>query len=270
METSPTGPVLPLNDLETSTNNDLVQRALNSGMSMVYAYVSHSGAKLFRETNDHREITPAQQSRVYRGPRIAFLDWKQPDLEKSLSQAGIHELAILIPFEIDETKMKTVVDKTGILGIGRRTHQEPYTIVRTPISTKEALGGKVDSSEPAVGLYYYATERGNNNNNVTWQRRPGTQFLYAEIIMPQSLGNLVSDEMHRNPKFVRTLVDAFIRNRHSRTLIASCWDKDGKPPYEAWDARPAEARKFYFADLVANPQDKQLPLQQAIERAVSY
>lgn len=282
MENPTGGPINPI-DLETSANSDLIQQALDSGRSMMRAYTSH-GEQIVQEDRDRRNIYQPEIVRVSSGPRLAFADWVrkayqggpiQPELDQLLAQAGIFEVCVLAPLEKEIMGTRKVVDKPGALGIGKKTHQESYVAGTQQMTIGEAKDGTA-GGELAVALYYYAGDfiRGEGSIPSKFSfadayGRPGN-FLYAEIALPQSLGDPVSNQIRKNPRFVRDLIDAFVRQKHSRGFVIDSWDKYAKPPYQVWDARPVEQRKFYYVDLVQNPQYKQLSLSQAIERALPY
>lgn len=256
-------------DLEVSARENLILSALDSGLSYLSAYTT-TGVALLREKGDRRSGVPNTEH-VYDTPFLAFengnLDW---------NKIGIYEVAVLTPCTKDVEATRTVVDKSGILGIGRKTHEEKYIAKTIPLTVSDATGGLRKGEEASVALYYCATDRGKDRTKDTEMPafrdafdRPGNG-LYVKIILPESVGKAVSEEMVRNPRFIRSLVDAFVRGKYEQSFIAESWDKYAKPPYEVWDARPVGERKFYFADLVKNPQDKRLPMSQVAQRAISY
>lgn len=249
---------------EHSRSNELIQQALNSGISLIEAYTPE-GEKVLQENNDHR--LQVSRERLFAGLDCAFLN-REHRIPKILQQAGIFEAAVIAPLEKTETK--EVVDKEGFLGRGRKTHQESYNV---PVIIDEELGRESNNSQQAISIYYYA----HDSDTFIFEERAFTDrvgrfgnILKAEIVLPPEIGKNIAEEIKRNPKFIRELVEAFVRNKYHKSFIQDSWNRYARPPYQAWDSRPADRRKFYFADLVSHPEDKHLTAEQAINKAVPY
>lgn len=266
MESKPAG--FNQYNLENSQQTNLIQAALSSGLSLVAAYTTH-GHQFLQETNDHRDIGEARK--IYgESLSFAFAAGHFRDAFRLINQAGIYEVAALRPLERPQMATRTVVTGKGFFGLGRKTQQESYVTNVVPMRVEEAITGSDYGEEPTVILGYFATDKGmegiENNFFRDSRGRPGN-YLSAEIILPASLGNLIAEEITKNPKFIRELIDTFVRHKYSEDFVKNSWDKYAKPPYQAWDSLPG--RKFYFANLIKNPQVKQLPVTEAIQRAIS-
>ncbi len=163
-----------------------------------------------------------------------------------------------------------MVDKEGFLGRGRKTHQESY---RAPVTLDEELGRESNNPQQAISIYYYAHDFDTSMLEERAFRDAFRRFgnmLIAEIVLPPEIGKNIAEEIKKNPKFIRELVEAFVKNKYHQSFIQDSWNHYAKPPYQAWDARPADRRKFLFADLIAHPELRQMTAEQAIQKAIPY
>lgn len=241
------------NGLENSQQTNLIQAALSSGLSVMTAYTTR-GQQFLQETTDHRNQWEARK--VYK--EALSLAFAPGEVVRTINRAGIYEVIVIRPLDKPQMATRTVVARKGIFGLGRKNQEESYIAGVVPMTIGEVKADSKHGEELAVAIDYFATDsdvdlgqysrffRGANG-------RPGN-YLSAEIILPASLGDLVADEITANPKFTRELIDAFVRHKHSEDFVKDSWDKYAKPPYQAWDSLPG--RKYYFANLIRDPQAK--------------
>lgn len=221
-----------------------------------------SGLQGFQTVSQEDESRKPPRSGLREGFMKAVKDPKffnHQRLEDPLAEGGLKEMMVLVPAEKDVMATKTV--SKGFLI--RKKHDEIYISGKAPQTVAEILGNEIN--EPAYILYYYSAYK--NKEYRDEFGRPGN-IMNAEIVLPKSVGEDISESIKADPRFVRKLIDSFVRTKYPERFVKEVWEKYGRPPYHKWDAEPT--KKFYFADLTLHPDQAELPVSEVLRRAINY
>ena len=139
--------------------------------------------------------------------------------------------------------------------------KEDKVVGQRPVDMNEVIEG---TSGPAAVIYYTASDRGAAHPlfKDTFGR-PGNTFD-MQLIVPLELGNEISANLRADPKLIRDLIAELVAQKYPQEY-QEAWNRYSGPPYEKWDANGG---KFYVADLIKNPGDRQIPLDQNIQKNV--
>ncbi len=172
-------------------------------------------------------------------------------LQDAIEEEAINEFIDIRHLTKPVYEEVTIPGKKGFLGMGKTSERIEHkkTDKEEPIKHNDIVqNGKLENT---MRITYYAA--GKHYDGVTeWQDYSGRsgQILIVEIVLPESSGKEIENELKKDPELIRNIVERVMKEKMLKN--PDSWDrpyfKDNdntlRPPYERWDAQPTGGRIY--------------------------
>ncbi|MCX6741222.1 MAG: hypothetical protein NTY61_02380, partial [Candidatus Parcubacteria bacterium] len=175
-----------------------------------------------------------------------FSDFDSYEQQHRLEKEGVNELVTFEPAVRDVIKEVDVPVKKERLGglLGSKTVMEKKNQKVGEEAIKHSEVVKDGKDEPLVKLKYQAESASSDSEDgyYDYSGRRGN-VLEVEICLPKSTADKVSQQIKKDPKFIRQIIgEAVVKGLK---IPAKAWqegdehtnDRPVRPPYEKWDAK---------------------------------
>lgn len=241
-------------------SQEFIQLLLNEGYSHTVVWYRnnsvHGHGDVYEKGRPKGGILPR-----YRYDPAGLLGKHPREFGKDLNAQHIYEAVVVAPLTRYSIGTRVVGVKKSMFGLKKRDVLENYEYGDGQYTMEDIIPGKFP--QPAAVVAYSATDRYDSSKIPDFKDpmlRRGSDMDF-KLALPESLAKRVGRTIVSDPRYIRRLIEAFVKAKYPDDFSRGAWTAYSGPPWDKWDARPGG--KMLFVDLLdgkAGSKDQVLDL----------